>query len=320
MPRNLDRIGRYFTCFGKTMGESTRIEVMTVDQEGLSENHFFNHATCDGQGALLEIQKIRGETEIELPQQRAESVPPLPRQLLLMTDYLKTMGQAATPSLKRIKSLKGLPNSSSYHSFSLDETNALLAFCKARNVSPTAFLTWTLHKAIGEQSGMIDQVCNWSIPVSIRAALSSPETTGNKSVPLFLSLDHKSSLEDIHGEVKNQLIMGRHWGAYRMLMLLGCLPNRIYEAVIRQDEAKMARKGQWFAILSNIGSVRGDENVAFKGCLAPTDPTAPIKGTSLTWNGRMTLGLSVHQSFFQYSLHADFLMKAWVRVIAQTYS
>ncbi|MBC7659717.1 MAG: hypothetical protein H7249_08405 [Chitinophagaceae bacterium] len=310
-----DRIGRYFTCFNKVMGESTIVEIVSIDQDGVAERHHFNHSESDAQGALLRLQQLKFESPLQLPKQREEKLPPLFRQLMFLKDYLKTMTQASKPTLTRRSSTKAKPNSFAHYSLTAEETRVFKVWTKQQKVTPTSFLTWTLHKAIGLQSGMVDHACNWSIPVSLRGPIEFPDPTGNHAVPLFLALDSKSTLEGTHAKIQDQLAKGMHWGAYRMLMTLGRLPNRVYEHIIRRDENKMAAKGHWFAVFSNVGAITGDARIASRAVLVPTDPTAPLKGTSLTWNGRMALAVSVHESFSVHSLNADSLIKTWLDVI-----
>ena len=317
MLRYWDRIGRYFTCFHEATGESTVAEIVSLYENGETSRYSFNHADCDGQGALLKSCEEGNGVFVLLPKQRNEAMPSLHRQIQYLKKYLNAMMKASKPTLSRSPSTQDETSSVAYRTLTLEDSLAIKECGKKLGVTPTTFLTWTLHKAIAEQSGVSHHTCNWSIPVSLRGPLSEPHATANHAVPLFLQLDSTTSIRQTHTIIQDQLSKGMHWGAYRMLMLLGFLPSFLYKAIIRHDESRMARKGNWFAVLSNIGSIIGDPKIVAKYILISTSPSAPIKGVSLTWNGRMSLTVSTHSSFLKHSLDADRLLATWLAVISK---
>lgn len=313
-----DLIGRYFQIFDAAMGEFTEMEFITTTDDGRVESHRFHHAQCDAQGGLLKLSRLRVEGELTLPRQRSEKRPGFLRQLILMTSYLKRMKISSKPTLKHSSSKVHENNSKAHTSLTILETSQIQAFVKSLGISTTAYLTWSLHKAIGVASGKVDHSCQWSIPVNLRGPLILKTPEANYAVPLFLAIDSSTPATAIHESIRSQLDEGMHWGAYRMLAILGRLPTNLYAWMIRRDELSMRDEGRWFAILSNVGSIKGCTRVLSRAAIAPTDPTTPITGTALSWNDRMTLGLSVHSSFHGHGLQAAKLLSAWMGVISQS--
>lgn len=267
MSLNTDRIGRYFDCFHEVTGQSTQIGIVSIDEAGEAETHWVNHTESDAQGALFKVCALRNEMPIKLPGQRGEKKPSLSRQFVFLSKYLKSMGDTKDPTLRRPASTLQAPKSVAYESLSSKDTQSFRDLCKRTGVSPTSLLTWTLHKAIGIQSGILHHDCNWSIPVSLRGPLKLKDNSANHAVPLFLRLDSSIGLAAAHAKVQDQLASGMHWGAYRMLTILGSLPKSVYRALIKNDERKMAAKGHWFAVLSNVGAINGDPRVAAKALI-----------------------------------------------------
>ena len=316
MSQKKDRIGHYFTCFREETGMSTDIDYLSYYRDGSFEIDRIDHAISDAHGAFFRISESRGESPLELPKVKSEAAPSLWSQAIFLKKYLKVMGRTLEPTLKRsTAAIEG--TTFAHHSYEVDDSNHIQTWCKTRGVSQTAFLTWTLHKAIAVQSGAGEHSCRWSIPVSMKGPLQFGDKA-NHAVPLFLSLDSSVTVQGVHALVRDQLSSGMHWGAYRMIYLLSFLPKILYRILIRSDEINMAKKGQWFAIFSNGGILKGDDRVMYKTAKAQTNSTAPIKASGLSWNGRLTLGINVHNSMLPHTLDGNSLMECWKEIIRST--
>lgn len=320
LPSPTDLIGRYFQAFDVATGASTEFEFITMTDDARVDSQKFHHAQYDGQGGLIELCRLRGESELTLPRQRTEAKPGVLRQLVLMMDFLKRLKAPFKSSLDRSASMKEGESSKAHESLTTLQTSQIQALVKSLGVSTTAFLTWSLHQAIGVTSGRLDHSCHWGIPVNLRGPLKLRTQEENYAVSLFLAVDSKSSAASIHKSIHSQLDEGVHWGSYRLLAILGRLPMWVYVWIVRRDELTMKNEGRWFAVLSNLGSVRGSTRVISRAVIAPTDPTTPITATALSWNDRMALGLRVHASFHRYGLNASKLLDAWTSVINQSVS
>ena len=313
-----DPIGRYFACFHAATGEPIDFVVLTAKRDGRVEERSFSHAYHDAYGAISEWQRWSGEAPLSLLRNQSERRPGSLRQLQAFGRYLQTLFRSPPPALDVAHTDALAQPSRAWCTFDATDTAALQRWAKQRRMSISAVLLWTLHRAIGVRARQVSHACRWSIPVSLRGELRRGDTTGNHAVPLFIDLNGASSMSDAHVAIRSQLAHDLHWGAWHLMALLGRLDSRLYQNLIRRDEARLQASGNWFAIMSNIGSMTGDREVEARAVLPLVGRTSPVAGSALTWNGKMSLGLHVHAGLHHHRLHASDLLEAWVRELRRT--
>lgn len=315
-----DPIGRYLNCYQAVTGESLDFELLTLLHSGAIEKTSFKHAIHDGQGALLKNQHIRGEAQIVLPQQRKEQEPGILRQVFALARYLILLRQGSKSTLSisyapSTKQEKTFTEGQAWKILSIEKTLELQDVVKRCGVSMTSFLLWTLHQAIGVQLGLRSHICRWSVPVSLRGAINLGDATANHAVPLFLHLDSKDRLQDVHKMLRTQLENHLHWGAWRLLVILNRLNSTLYRQLIIKDQVQKRAQGQWFAILSNLGRFTGDNKILAQIPFGLINPSNPLSASTVTWNGRMSLALHMHEVLQAYQLNSECLLESWLQEI-----
>lgn len=278
-----DDLGRVFDRMQLQHGECFDFPFGVADDETAALTwRWFSHVDHDGIGALAQVLGDYGH-ELAAPRLRIrpdrraawhEHLRPM-----LRRSYLRAAPRSpweielATPASRR------LPQE--LLELSEDETHQVAAVARSLSISVNSLVLWAVATAVRSLAAAPAHRQHWTVPVNMRGAM--PETAANQLSFIRVPIRPGDSPEAIHARVYDLLQTGTHWV---MLRWIAFFANR---ASMKFPPVRST------GCLSNLGAYRGDgpARIAFS---PPCGTTEPIGAGVISWNGRMTLALTCHDS------------------------
>lgn len=333
--RTSDPIGKYFACLESAMNYRVDFEMHSLHASGGISRTTFRHCDTDALGAMAQLVERETGGPFDFPTRPEASPPSRWSQGVGLARYLSLMADQPIPALTvdyarppvdtaRRQGPRPRPTPTStraWATFCPTDTALLRVRARARSGGGNlnSGLLVSLHRAVQSFSSNPESPLRWSLPVNLRGPLSLANPHANHAIPLFLSLDGSSTPASLERELSTLIDRNLHWGAWNFVRLLGSLKLRTLERLIRRDELAMERKGHWFGIFSNLGSLQGTQDVVARTGFALTCPSTPVAAGVSTWNGTLALSLQVDSGLAHHGLTATSLLLAWTAQVGKVF-
>lgn len=193
-------------------------------------------------------------------------------------------------------------NAVGYMVLSCEETQKIDTRARLIGVSTNSLLLWAVDQVAREmwlQEGW--ESTRWMVPVNLRDSVARTRDTANHIGLLDVELRRGVDVQKTHAEVKRELELGGHWGAWDAMKLGRFMPAKAIRAFV---ETEMMSRSVFTGLFSNLGvwgppgpdrSVPESEAVWLFAPQATL--TAPVSGGAVIWAGRLTLAMQAHPLF-----------------------
>ena len=189
-------------------GDDMNIYFVDYNRE-TEESHLYesNHKYHDGAAFLKLYQAEKGIADDSWPILPVKKKPSLFKQLYQLVKFIK-LSKPKNIRWKKREEIFG-PNLG-YHfgSFSVEETQAIKAFCRKKKISLTALMTWTLDRATSAFFLEEGSDRKWISPVNMRSKFTEIETYKNCSSSIIMNMSGSPSLEELNSDFKSKLKQG----------------------------------------------------------------------------------------------------------------
>ena len=290
--KQVDWVGLWYTV-AKERGVNDVVDFGRVNTaSGAVEWFDFSHQQCDGAGGMAYALKKLGRAVPPMPRSR-EDAPP---RGLRKARILVRAARGPKPPVMRWKhpapGARAMPRDFSWHVFSAEETNSILARAAAQKVSVNAWmmahLTDVLLPELLEGAGP----ARWLFPVNMRGPVWTGDGLGNHSsaIPIFVRAGTKPA--EIHAQIREGLVNGAHWATWWMLHVGKLVGLRGMRYLSRQS----AKKSFWLGTFSNMGAWDDEHASPDEAWIVapPGSENYPIGVGIVTWRGRMAISLKIH--------------------------
>lgn len=163
------------------------------------------------------------------------------------------------------------------------ESRQVQAVARAHGVSVNSFVLWSLSEATRATATRAIDRQHWTVPVNMRGGLGIDDAAANPLSFIRVPIWPNESPKVVHDRLYDLLATGMHW------VMLGWI--RFFANRRRAKFPPVRSTG----VFSNIGVYRVPQIARLVVC-PPTGPTEPIAASIITWNGRMSLALSIHHT------------------------
>ena len=171
--------------------------------------------------------------------------------------------------------------------FSVEETK------KFKNINLTSFFLEKLSKFFMKKLST-NQVSRWMIPVNIRGPFKEAALSSMSASYIGVNCSMNDSILDIKNKLIKKLKNGEHWG-YWLMGEIGLLGGK---KIIMNGTIKSLSetKSKWFALLSNLGDIGGDESSPELIILSPARWHRPIGCVVYIYRNKLNLNVIFHPS------------------------
>jgi hypothetical protein len=314
-PTKKDWMGVGFECL-KRNGEvvDMAIGVQRKQETGIEWN-MIPHFESDGLSALKRVLAAHGYDAGELPRTKSGR-PSWAGALRAIWEYAGHLGDYQFPWKRFDTSLSGKSPGIAWLVLTAEQTRSVQAASRSAGVSLNSTLLSTLHQSVLSDLAGPFESGRWLVPFNLRGALSGYAEHSNQASYLTVDLSPSAGPREVD-ELVNQLI-ARHypWGSWYWLQL-----GRFVGAErIRKMQAKSLSSGKsWVGSFSNLGSWnppagQGDSIDALV-CCPPVFRVLPVGAASITWKGRLGLGLQLHPGLEKTLGETEALLGRWVEAV-----
>jgi len=164
-----------------------------------------------------------------------------------------------------------------------DESRQVERVARSHDVSVNSFVLWSLAEATRAYATRPNDRQHWTIPVNMRGGAGIDRDAANPLSFIRIPIWPGDTPQIVHARLYDLLETGMHW------VMLGWI--RFFANRRRAKFPPVRSTG----VFSNIGVYRVPSIARLVVC-PPTGPTEPIAAAIITWNGRMSLALSVHHT------------------------
>lgn len=164
-----------------------------------------------------------------------------------------------------------------------DESRHVGRLARELGVSVSSFVLWSLAEATRAYATRPNDRQHWTVPVNMRGGSGVDRDAANPLSFIRVPIWPGDTPQIVHARLYDLLETGMHWVMLRWIRFFA---NR------RRAKFPPVRST---GVFSNIG-VFQVPNIRRLVVCPPTGPTEPLAAALITWNGRMSLALSVHRT------------------------
>jgi hypothetical protein len=260
-----------------------------VIRDGAADFHWdwYSHVDFDGIGALADVASRAGH-DLRLPQLRIRK-----DKDATVLDYFRPFFRRsylrAAPKSPWDRPTSEPATSTERHlpqhliALSAAETREVALVARRFGVSINSLLLWGLADAMRGFAVRPGDRQHWTVPVNMRGGVGIGDAMANPLSFIRIPIRPGETPDVIHARIYDLLDTGMHWVMLRWIRFFA---NR------RRMKFPPVRSTGAF---SNLGSFSAPGIDRVITC-PPTGPTEPLAACVVTWNGQMTLALSVHHS------------------------
>lgn len=304
--------------FLQERGEYTSISAFEENRlSGEIMEHDFFHGDIDGIGSFLHLMNKYEKAHLLLPELIKRRDPPAWVYVINFLRYLKRLpiysqSWALGPTDWKLK--KGMSERPGARAFKqLSRKDTLLFWNRAREqkVGRNAFLLYHLNSALTPyQKNVSSWKRYWLIPVNLRSDFNS-DSGGNRAGFIDACLTHKTSVQDLHWELKRSLLRGEAYGGYSGITIGRFLGENLLKVLVNLNDYIQVRTGV-FTNLGNWKTVEGRDLGANWYGLPPVIRSQPFGAMTGSMNEEQSLALHFHPFLTRSEVLARECLDRWI--------
>jgi len=281
----------------------------------------FSHAQMDGIGALVKRLRELGFVIEQTPQSRELLAPTLLKRPFIFLKGIANLKKRTIAWQEQVNGGSGElqgrlqgelqgelqgglqedPHNFPWTTFSRAETQQLKDLAKAQSVSLNSLILGVFNRILLTELVVGEQVGGWLFPVNMRGPIKKSNEHANHSSAVAIDLNVHSNAREIHQKIKTELVNKSHWSnwwAYHIAKYVST--NKMRKLSLNSAETSF-----WFGTFSNMGewpmpgtdkrSAVDTSNEAWL-CVPPGTKNYPLSIGLITWYGKLSITLKVHQS------------------------
>src|SRR5262245_38225568 len=245
-----DRTGLWMAAL-KDCGVDTDALLAKVDPETGPTWYPLSHADFDGVGAFGYLLRRHGHPDLEVLPQQAPGLPPRLLPLLRAGARFTEFPIGRKVSLRLAsRSLTSVPRNIAWRVLDAAQTAQVVARAKAEGVSVSAWLFFTLNRALEPLLDKPDLPSRWMIPVNMRGVVRSKRDTENHVAYLRVPVSRSDSARSLHERMRLRLEGNEHWWlwyCYRYGSMVGAWPMKM----LARADLRFSRP--YLGCFSNLG-------------------------------------------------------------------
>lgn len=319
-----DRLGEWFAGMEESTGENFEFSLVRCrGRDAPPEWFFMEHDAHDGIGGLAHILRKEG-SDLVVPQLRGTD---RPSWFPMTIAAIRCLFRRYPKILQWKKVDRGWkphgsreerrPKAVAWSLFSREETQRLHQIAKSQGVSLNSWLLWGLKEAIlphlVPNTGKVEML----LPVNMRGGVDAERDTGSLASTIDVFFPPDTSAVQIHALIREQFKRRAHWGVWQLAAMLMSLGTKIIPYIVKM-ESQVYKHGS-FTNLTDLWSVEakngGADNEEWWIGMNPVFRTRPVGTCVLTWCGRLSLSLQLHQSLSRDPEEAAAWMAAWRKAV-----
>jgi hypothetical protein len=183
-----------------------------------------------------------------------------------------------------------------------EESRRVADVARMQRVSVNSLVLWSLAEATRGYAVKPNDRQHWTVPVNMRGGTGIDWGAANPLSFIRVPIWPGDTPQIVHARLYDLLETGMHWVMLRWI--------RFFANRRRMKFPPVRSTG----VFSNIG-VYTVPNISRLVVCPPTGPTEPIAASIITWNGRMSLALSVHHTMNPPREALDAVEQRWRNAI-----
>jgi hypothetical protein len=196
-----------------------------------------------------------------------------------------------------------------------EQTRAVRDAAKRAGVSVNSLLLHALDHTVTPLLAWTTGASRWGVPVNMRGPVQVRPELANASSIVSVEIKRGASARDVHETVRDLLARHLDWGKWDQANLMLRLGERAARRQVTRYHGNRAHAAR-LGIFSNLGVWSGalPPDVALFA-FGPATAVDPLFATAVTWNGRLSLALTVHPSLTTSPGDVDRWVASWLAAV-----
>lgn len=281
------------------------------------EWHHVSHLESDGIGAFARLLQQHGAGVPELPRGVAPVrgiLGPLwrfwrSRRSLPPCAGRRDWAAAQAPAANQ------MPTDRAWRLFNEEQTQAVMAACRRRQVTVTSLLLKLLDDAVRDDLGLSDARIPWMIPVNLRDERSAASTANHVS-SVEVVVAPGDSAQELQQQMRERLRRGEHRAGAILMSLGRFMSASCCRRLLARDRAKDSGSIGAFSNLGNWDAQKALPTTDAWLFCPPVGGGQRLGAGCVTFQGRLGLVIQTHRQPSASGSIAQHWMNRWVEGIA----